>query len=193
MTKLPKLTHLPVLMGLILMCLISCDDQGTTSATASNTSTATTDTQQYPKFDSFQSPSEIDQLKVRLFDNPEDFNALSALGDLYFESGQYVEAIQTYDKALGVNPTCADCLNDKGLALFYTGDSASALQSFDKAIEIAPEFPNVWLSKGFVLVSEGRYEEAIVPLNTVKELDTTGRLSLAADQFLAQATQGIPQ
>jgi len=192
-SKLRNRSQLPVLMGLALMFLISCDDKGTTSTTStttSNTSTATTDTQQFPQFDSFQTPSEIDQLKSRLFDNPEDFNTLSALGDLYFESGQYVEAIQTYDRALAVNPICADCWNDKGLAYFYTGDATSAHDSFDKAIAIAPEFPNVWLSKGFVLVSEGRFQEAIVPLNKVKELDTTGRLSMTADKFLAQAAKG---
>jgi tetratricopeptide (TPR) repeat protein len=187
MINLRKLSPLPVLMGLVLMCLIACDDKGTTSTT---TSTVTTDAQQFPKFDSFQQPSEIDQLKARLFDNPEDFNTLSALGDLYFESAQYVEAIQTYDKALAVNPMCADCLNDRGLAFFYAGDPVSALESFDKAIAIAPEFTHAWLSKGFVLTSEGRYQEAIAPLNKVKELDTTGRLAKAADEFLAKAAQG---
>jgi len=118
---------------------------------AMTTSTAsTTDIQQFPKFDSFQSPSEIDQLKARLFDNPEDFNSLDALADLYFESEQYVKALQTYDKALAVNPMCAECLNDKGLALYYTGDPVSALESFDKAIAIEPRFAHAWLSKGFV-------------------------------------------
>ena len=193
MSKLRNHAQLPVLMGLALMFLIACDDKGTTttnSTTTSNTSTTTTETQQFPKFDSFQTPSEIDQLKSRLFDNPEDFNTLDALADLYFESGQYIEAIQTYDRALAVNPMCADCWNDKGLSFYYTGDAASALNSFDKAIAIEPRFAHVWLSKGFVLVSEGRYQEAIEPLNKVKELDTTGRLTKAADEFLAKATEG---
>ena len=175
MTKLQKFCAL-----LILFSLISCDDQASKPAATA---------QDFPQFDSFQSPSEIDQLKARLFDNPEDFEALSTLGDRYFEAGRYLEAIQTNDKALAVKPMCADCLNDRGLAQYYMGDPKSALESFDKAIAIDPKFANPWLSKGFVLTSEGRYQEAVAPLNKVKQLDPGGQLALAADNFLAMGTQ----
>jgi len=193
MIKLRMYFQVSVMTGLAFMFLISCDDKGPATSTSTKTSTSTADIQQVPEFDNFQAPTEIDFLRAKMFTNPEDFNNLSALGDLYFESARFVEAIQTYDKALVVNPMCADCLNDKGLALFYTGNAASALESFDKAIAIAPGFPNAWLSKGFVLVSEGRYEEAIDPLNTVKELDTTGRLSMTADKYLAKAREERPR
>ena len=83
-----------------------------------------------------------------------------------------------------MNPNCADCYNDRGLSLFYIGDPTSALESFDKAIALDPGFTHAWLSKGFVLISEGRYQEAVAPLNKVKELDTTGVLALQADKFL---------
>lgn len=179
-----------VLMGLVLISLLSCDDTGSTST---QPTADTINVQQFPTFDSLQQPSETDQLKARLFDNPNDFNTLDRLANLYFESAQYVEAIQTYDKAIAVNPQCADCFNDRGLASFYLGDTASALESFDKAIALEPAYPNPWLSKGFVLVSVGRYQEAVSPLYKVKELDTTGRLTQAAEEYLAKATQGNSQ
>jgi len=173
MTKLQKLYPI-----LLLLSLLSCDDDGAKS---------TTQVQQFPDIDIFQTSPDIERLKARLFDSPEDFSTLSHLGNLYFESAQYYEAIPIYDKALAVNPLCADCLNDRGLALFYTGNPQSALESFDKAIALEPEFAHVWLSKGFVLVSEGRYQEAIISLNKVKELDSTGTLAIEADKFLALA------
>lgn len=166
---------------LLLFSLISCDDHGAKS---------TTEVQQTPDIDVSHTSLDIEQLKARLFDSPEDFSALSSLGDLYFESAQYHEAIQIYDKALAVNPACADCLNDRGLALFYTGDPQSALESFDQAIALEPGYAHAWLSKGFVLVSEGRFQEAILPLNRVKELDMTGTLTIEADKFLALAAAG---
>ena len=119
------------------------------------------------------------------------FDALAALGDMYFEASRYLQAINTYDKAISVNPMCADCFNDKGLALHYLGDSDSAIAAFDRAVTIDPTYVHAWLSKGFVLVVSGRYDEAIEPLNKVKELDTTGALALEADKCLNMASEAI--
>jgi tetratricopeptide (TPR) repeat protein len=163
-------------ISLALLGLIACDDQATTQ---------TTQRQQTPAVNNVQPIQGIETMQARLAMNPNDFEALSTLGDMYFESSRYVDAFQTYDKAIAVNPKCADCFNDRGLSLFYLGDSTSALESFDRAIAIDPGYIHAWLSKGYVLLSEGRYQEAIVPLNKVKELDTTGTLTLQADKFLA--------
>src|SRR5210317_351793 len=175
MTKLQKIFAIFIFLG-----LIGCDNNAPKPASALQES-----------FDSqaVQQTQGVEQLKARLAMNPNDFATLSELGDMYFESGQYFEAIQTYDQAVGVNPMCADCYNDRGLALHYLGDSESAVASFDKAVEIDPGYVHAWLSKGYVLVSTGRYQEAIVPLNKVKELDTSGTLAAEADKFLAVGAQ----
>lgn len=165
-----------LLISLVLLGLIACDDQ---------TAKQTTQRQQTPVVNNAQTIQGIETLQARLAMNPNDFDTLSTLADMYFESSRYVEAFQTYDKAIAVNPECADCFNDRGLSLFYLGDPVSALESFDKAIAINPGFTHAWLSKGYVLISEGRYREAVVPLNKVKELDTKGTLTLQADEFLA--------
>jgi len=164
---------------LILLSLTACDDKPAKQPVAR--------TQQDFAVNDVQTFQGIEQLKAKLLMNPSDFATLSALADMYFESSQFVEAFQTYDKALAVNPNCADCYNDRGLSLFYIGDPTSALESFDKAIAIDPGFTHAWLSKGFVLISIGRYRDAVAPLNKVKELDTSGVLALQADEFLAMA------
>ena len=161
---------------LALTSLIACDEQATQQTTQLQQDFAASKAQQAPG---------VEQLKARLAMNPNDFDTLNALADMYFESKQYVDAFQTYDKAIAVNPNCADCFNDRGLALFYIGDPVSALESFDKAVAIDPAYIHAWLSKGFVLTSEGRYQEAVAPLNKVKQLDPGGQLALAADNFLA--------
>lgn len=164
----------------ILILLIACDDQEANS---------TRPTQQQLSDNNTQTLHAIEQVKARLAINPKDFESLSILGDLYFESGRYIDAFNVYDKALAVNPKCADCYNDRGLSLFYLGDPTSALESFDKAILLDPGFTHAWLSKGFVLTSEGRYHEAVVPLEKVKELDGSGPLAIQADKFLALAAE----
>jgi len=169
---------------LILFGMTACDDKaGETYVDSPGTA----------QFESFQTDSGIDQLKAQLLNNPNDFNTLSRLGDMYFETSRYLEAIQAYDRAITVNPACTDCYNDKGLAMYYLGDADSALESLDKATELDPGYVHAWLSKGFILVSSGRYQEAVEPLNKVKELDTTGALAAEADKFLNIAAQGNVQ
>ena len=165
-------------IALLLLSLSACDDQSSRPAAKPQQSAAVNDV---------KAMQGIEQMEARLMTNPNDFETLAVLADLYFESSRYVEAFQTYDKALAVNPNCADCYNDRGLCLFYIGDPVSALESFDRAIAIDPAYVHAWLSKGFVLTSEGRYEEAAAPLARVKELDTTGALAAQADKFLALA------
>ena len=173
MTNLQKL-----FMILAFSSLVSCDNEG---------SRGQSDVQRTSAPELVQPMGEVARLNAMLAENPANFDALSELGDVYFESGQYVEAIQAYDKALAINPMCADCLNDKGLALYYSGDPAGAIASFDKANQVAPDYVNAWLSKGYVLVVEKRYEEAIAPLNKVKELAPQSALAMEADRFLQMA------
>jgi len=169
-----------IFVMLTLLLLTACDSKPAATAAPRQQGLATGNT---------QSLQGIEQMKAKLLINPDDFGTLSVLADMYFEAGRYVEAFETYDKAIAVNPSCADCYNDRGLSLFYIGDPASALESFDKAIAIDPGYVHAWLSKGYVLTSQGRYQEAIAPLNKVKELDKTGALAQQADEFLAIGAQ----
>jgi tetratricopeptide (TPR) repeat protein len=166
-----------------MLGLISCEDKA---------SQPTTQRQQAPATNAALPIQGMEQLKARVAMNPMDFAALSDLADMYFESGQYIDAFQYYDKAIAVNPNCADCYNDRGLCLFYIGDPVSALESFDKAIAIDPAYKHAWLSKGYVLISSNRYQEAVAPLNKVKELDGTGPLAVQADKFLAMVARNTP-
>lgn len=173
---------------LVLLGLLACDDKASTPGEK-----PAARAQQDFAVNNVQAFQGIEQLKAELLINPTDFATLSTLADMYFESAQYVDAFQIYDRAIAVNPNCADCFNDRGLSLFYIGDPASALESFDKAIALDPAFTHAWLSKGFVLISEGRYQEAVAPLNKVKEIDTSGVLAIQADKFLAVVAENSPQ
>lgn len=167
-----------------LLGLIACDD---------NAEPTTRTAQQAPDLAQIHAIRGIEQLQTQLLVNPNNFAALSRLGDLYFESGQYQLAIQSYDKALVVNSECAGCLNDKGLAQFYIGDTEGALASFDMATVIDPDYPNAWLSKGYVLFSVGKYQEAIAPLRQVGAVDSSGTLTAEADKFLALIAVNVEQ
>ena len=133
-----------------------------------------------------QSDQRIETLKSQLFDSPDNLELLSTLGDLYFESQRYIEAIKVYEKALKIDPKSADSLNDLALSQFYTGNSEAAAVSANKAVEADPNYKHGWLTKGFILMTLGRLDEATVALKKAKELDIGGRLAEEADNFLNQ-------
>jgi len=133
-----------------------------------------------------QSDQRIEMIKSKLFDKPDNFELLSALGDAYFEAGRYMEAIDIYTRAVAVNPKSSDCYNDRALAHFYIGNTDAALESTNKGIEADPLYKNTWLTKGFILMSIGKYDEAVEPLTRVKEMDLGGTVGQEAEKFLEQ-------
>jgi Flp pilus assembly protein TadD len=98
----------------------------------------------------------VEELGVDL----NDPQALASLGDQYFESNNFEQAIEIYKRALEVNPNDVDTYNDLGLAYHYTGNSIFAEETLIKGIDVSPEYQRIWLSLGFVLKSVGENEKA---------------------------------
>ncbi len=62
--------------------------------------------------------AEVDRLKDQLKDKPKTFEVLTALGNLYYENGRYLEAVDTFRQALELSaPTDAEAeaLRAKGV------------------------------------------------------------------------------
>lgn len=86
--------------------------------------------------------------------------AIASMGDQYFESGNYDQAIELYKKTLELKPDDVDTYNDLGLAYFYTRRPVIAVETLRKGAETDPSFQRIWISLGFVLSSTGQIEEA---------------------------------
>jgi tetratricopeptide (TPR) repeat protein len=112
-------------------------------------------------------PLPLDQLGV----NTNDPIALASLGDRYFESSNFQQAITIYEKVLELNPNDVDTYNDLGLALHYTGQPDAAVETLRKGIEVVPTYQRIWLSLGFVLAAINRNEEANPALQKAIDLD----------------------
>ena len=115
-----------------------------------------------------------------------DPQSLASLGDQYFESNNFKQAIEIYKKVLEENPSDVDTLNDLGLAYHYTGNSDLAEEALIKGTEIAPSFQRIWLSLGYVLKSEGKNEEAISVLQKTVDMDPDSEVGQEAERMLWQ-------
>ncbi|MBW1894834.1 MAG: tetratricopeptide repeat protein [Deltaproteobacteria bacterium] len=115
-----------------------------------------------------------------------DPQSLARLGDEYFESGNYRQAIEIYKKALEINPKDIDTLNDLGLAYHYTGNSDLAEEVLIKGTEVDPAFQRIWLSLGYVLKSAGKNEQAISVLQKTVKLGPDNEVGQEAIRMLGQ-------
>ncbi len=118
--------------------------------------------------------------------NTNDPNSLATLGDQYFESNQYAQAIEIYEKVIKLNPNDVDTYNDLGLAYFYTGKSNIAVDRLKRGTEVVPSYQRVWLSLGFILMTEGRKGEAKPVLQRALELDPESTVGREAKKMLQQ-------
>jgi cytochrome c-type biogenesis protein CcmH/NrfG len=82
--------------------------------------------------------------------NPEDFEALAKVGNIYYDAQQFPEAIQYYDRALQIKPENSDVRTDLGTALWYTGDADRAIAEFQKALKYRPGHPETLFNLGVV-------------------------------------------
>lgn len=97
--------------------------------------------------------------------------SLALLGDKYFESGDFTQAIDIYRKVLELNPKDVDTHNDLGLSLYYTNRSNEALDILRKGTQLDPNYQNIWLSLGFVLTKTARNDEAITVLQKTADIN----------------------
>ena len=80
----------------------------------------------------------LSELKNIVAVDPANFQAWVALGNEYFDSNQFMDAIEAYDKALEIQPNTPDVLTDQGVMFKRLGWFDRAIANFTKANEIDP-------------------------------------------------------
>jgi cytochrome c-type biogenesis protein CcmH/NrfG len=82
--------------------------------------------------------------------NPNDYNALVKLGNLFYDGRQYASAAQYYERALVIHPENVDVRTDLGTAYWYSGDADRAVASLETALKYSPEHPQTLFNLGWV-------------------------------------------
>jgi tetratricopeptide (TPR) repeat protein len=118
--------------------------------------------------------------------NDSDPQILAGLGDQYFESSNYLQAIKIYQKVLELDPNDTDTYNDLGLAYHYTGNSGLAEEVLLKGIDTGPDYQRIWLTLGYVLMSTGKNEQARPVLQRAFDLDPDNEVGQEALRMLGQ-------
>lgn len=82
--------------------------------------------------------------------NPKDVNALTQVGNIYYDTQNFDVAVQYYGKALEVEPGNANVRTDMGTAFFRMGDSDRAIQEFETALKSDPKHAQTMFNLGIV-------------------------------------------
>ncbi len=87
---------------------------------------------------------------AQLKTNPNDFEMLVKVGNLYYDSHAFPQAIEYYEKAISIQPNNPDVRTDLGTAYWYTGNADKAVVNFEKALAIRPNNPSTLFNLGIV-------------------------------------------
>jgi len=82
--------------------------------------------------------------------NPNDFDSLVKLGNLFYDGQQFPSAIQYYERALAIHPENPDVRTDMGTAYWYTGNSEKALAAMETSLKYRPGHPQTLFNLGWV-------------------------------------------
>jgi cytochrome c-type biogenesis protein CcmH/NrfG len=82
--------------------------------------------------------------------NPNDYDSLVQLGNLYYDAQQYPNAIQYYERALVIHPENPDVRTDMGTAYWYTGNADKAVEAMQASLKYRPGHPQTLFNLGWI-------------------------------------------
>jgi len=136
---------------------------------------------------------EINALKQRVQDEPQDAEALARLANVYHEIGMWQQAVDWYVKALEVTPGDPDMLTDMGVCYRGLGEYDRALSLFDEAQALHPEhwesLFNTAVVAGFDLA---QYDRALTALDALEQLNPEAPRLGELRAAIEQAQAGTP-
>lgn len=89
-------------------------------------------------------------LRSMLMTNPKNLDALIQLGNLYYDQGQHLQAVEWYGKALEIDPRNPNVRTDRGSSYWSLNRPDEAIAEFRKSLQIDPNHPQTLYNIGLV-------------------------------------------
>lgn len=144
---------------------------------------------------------QIRELKNILAADPSNRNAWVRLGNAQFDSNMPPEAVESYSKALEINPNDANVTTDRGIMYRRMGDFVAAVADFRSAADMDPTHYQSLFNLGLTLLhdlkdSKGALEawEEMLTRNPPPEAaaEMQGRIDALRAMADAEAAGGTP-
>ncbi|GAB4535558.1 MAG: hypothetical protein Tsb0014_22650 [Pleurocapsa sp.] len=92
------------------------------------------------------------------------------LGLKQVSAGEFEAAVNSWEKALQLNPNLSEAWHNRGSALGRLGKYEPAIESFEKALAIAPNNYQAWNDRAHALYQLQRWQEAVASWNQAIEI-----------------------
>jgi cytochrome c-type biogenesis protein CcmH/NrfG len=133
---------------------------------------------------------QVEPIQQQLKSNPNDPALLAQVGNVYYDTQLYQDAIGYYEKSLQGDPKNVGVRTDMGTAYFYLGDADRAITEFNKALTEDPKHGQTlynlgmvqWQGKGDVSAAVASWEKL---LKTVPDYPDRAKV----EQLVAKAKE----
>jgi len=82
--------------------------------------------------------------------NPKNLDALIQLGNLYYDQGQHLQAVEWYGKALDIDPRNPNVRTDRGTSYWNLNRPDEAIAEFRKSLDVDPGHAQTLYNLGLV-------------------------------------------
>ena len=120
--------------------------------------------------------SAIECSNTYIFRHPDSPEGYSRRGSAEHESGDYIKAIDSYEKALAIAQGDKEVWNNLGYTCFVAGQFQKSLECFDKAIAVDPLYKPAWYNKGYAYHGADMLEEAVDCYSKAIAIDSKDRV-----------------
>lgn len=106
----------------------------------------------------------FERLQEEIAANPNNFQALVQMGNMNFDSQNYLLSTEYYSRALELRPDNVSVSTDLGTALYYADQIEAALAAFERSLSINPSHPQTLFNMGVILLEERNDKDGAIEL-----------------------------
>lgn len=114
--------------------------------------------------------AEIQQLRARVEQNPNDADAVLQLAYMNFQIQNWLRAQELFEQYLKLRPNDPNATTDLGISYLQTNQFEKAVEVFRRAHQIAPEYWQAYFNEVIGLASAGRMDEAAQVMTQLQKM-----------------------
>ncbi len=122
--------------------------------------------------------------------DPNDYDSLVKLGNVYYDAKQFPNAIAYYERALAIHPENPDVRTDMATAYWYSGNADRAIEAMQVSLKYRPGHPQTLFNLGWVKwQGKGDANGAVQAWESLLKANPNYPQKAQVEQYIAKAKE----